>query len=85
MACNAVRQQGSHRTECRPAAGANDSFCASTELARRICELAKPGQVVVSEVVCQLVAGKGFAFEPLGARLLDGFDEAVTLHKLGVG
>ena len=36
-------------------------------------------------MVRQLVAGKGFAFEPVGVKMLKGFGEPVALYKLGVG
>jgi class 3 adenylate cyclase len=51
-------------------------------LARRICDRAEPGQVLVSDVVRQLVAGKGFAFEHLGAETLKGFEEPVALYRV---
>jgi class 3 adenylate cyclase len=51
-------------------------------MARQICELAEPGQVVVSDVVRQLVAGKGFKFEAVGLKNLQGLDEPVALYKL---
>jgi class 3 adenylate cyclase/DNA-binding winged helix-turn-helix (wHTH) protein len=62
----------------------NDPFSASAQVARQICELAKPGQVLVSDLVRQLVDGKGFAFEPLDVRTLKGFDEPVALYRLHV-
>ena len=65
-----------------PIAEANDLFGTSVQLARRICDRAEPGQVLVSEVVRQLVAGKGFAFDHLGAEILKGFEEPVALYKV---
>jgi len=56
----------------------------SVQLARGICDWAEPGQVLVSDVVSQLVAGKGFEFKPLGEQLLKGFDEPVALYKVPV-
>jgi len=61
-----------------------DLFGTSVQLARRICDRAEPGQVLVSDVLRQLVAGKGFAFEHLGAEMLKGFDEPVALYKVRV-
>jgi class 3 adenylate cyclase len=61
-----------------------DLFGASVQLARRICDRAEPGQVMVSDVVRQLVAGKGFAFEHLGAESLKGFEEPVALYRVRV-
>ena len=51
-----------------PIVEGTDLFGASVQLARRICDRAEPGQVLVSDVIRQLVAGKGFAFEHLGCR-----------------
>ena len=59
--------------------------CASAPVARRLSELAEPGQIVVSGLARQLVAGKGFKFEPVGLNTLHGFDEPVALYRLGVG
>lgn len=56
----------------------------SVRLARQICELAKPSQILVSDMVRQLVDGKGFAFEPLDVKTLNGFDEPVALHRLHI-
>ena len=67
-----------------PITEGDDLFGTSVQLARRICDRAEPGQVLVSDVVRQLVAGKGFAFEHLGAEMLKGFDEPVALYKVRV-
>jgi class 3 adenylate cyclase len=53
-----------------PIADDNGAFYASGQVARQICELAKPGQVLVSDLVRQLVDGKGFVFESIGTRCL---------------
>jgi adenylate cyclase len=65
-----------------PIAEGNDLFGTSVQLARRICDRAEPGQVLVSDVVRQLVAGKGFSFQQLNAEMLKGFDEPVALFKV---
>jgi class 3 adenylate cyclase len=65
-----------------PIAEGADLFGASVQLARRICDRAEPGQVLVSDVVRQLVAGKGFTFEHLGLESLKGFEEPVALHRV---
>lgn len=44
--------------------------------ASRIGDLGDAGEVVVSDTVRQLAAGKGFAFEPRGDVTLKGFDES---------
>ena len=38
--------------------------------------------MLVSDVVRQLVAGKGFTFEDAGDVTLKGFDAPVTLHTV---
>jgi class 3 adenylate cyclase len=43
------------------------------------CDRADRGQVLVSDVVRQLVAGKGFSFHQIGAEILKGFEEPVAL------
>ena len=43
--------------------------------ASRIGDLGDAGEVIVSDSVRQLAAGKGFTFEPRGEVLLKGFDE----------
>lgn len=68
-----------------PIPGDNNFYDGSAQLAERICKSAEPGQILVSDVVRQLVAGKGFAFEPAGVKMLKGFDEPVALYKLGLG
>lgn len=65
-----------------PVAEDRDLFGASVQLARRICDAARPGQVLVSDVVRQLVAGKGFAFADQGEALLKGFAEPVRLFEV---
>ena len=65
-----------------PIAEGNDLFGTSVQLARRICDRAEPGQVLVSDVVRQLVAGKGFSFEQLNEGTLKGFDEPFALFKV---
>jgi len=40
---------------------------------------------VVSDVMRQVVAASGFAFEPVGLKPFHGLDEPVALYKLGVG
>ncbi|MGH7828134.1 MAG: hypothetical protein ACREQ7_23505, partial [Candidatus Binatia bacterium] len=54
----------------------------SVQLARRISEQAKPGQVLAADVVRQLVAGKGFMFERVYVKVLKGFDEPMALYKV---
>jgi pimeloyl-ACP methyl ester carboxylesterase len=65
--------------------GGSHPYSASAQVARQICELAEPGQVLVSDAVRQLVAGKGFKFEAVGLKTFHGLDEPVALYKLGLG
>ena len=44
----------------------------AVHIAQRICALAKPGEVLVSEALPLLVAGSGIAFEERGAHQLKG-------------
>jgi class 3 adenylate cyclase len=53
-----------------------------TQLARRVCESAESGQLLASEPVRELVAGKGFTFEPVGAQILNELAKPVRLYKL---
>jgi adenylate cyclase len=59
-----------------------DLFGSSVIAASRICSHADGGEIVVSDVVRQLVAGKGFLFADRGAVALKGFDEPVRLHEV---
>jgi adenylate cyclase len=56
-----------------------DLFGSSVIAASRICGQAGGGEIVVSDVVRQLVAGKGFLFEDRGAVALRGFEDPVRL------
>ena len=63
----------------------DDYFGAAVQLARRVCDRAEPGQVLVSNVVRELCAGKLFQFEDQGATTLKGFPEPVRLFVVGEG
>jgi predicted ATPase/class 3 adenylate cyclase/DNA-binding NarL/FixJ family response regulator len=65
-----------------PIAEGDDLFGIAVTLASRIGDAAQPGQVLVSEVVRQLSAGKGFDFQSAGERRLKGFDEPMHLYAL---
>lgn len=65
-----------------PVAEDADLFGTSVQLARRICDLAQGGEILVSDVVRQLAAGKRFAFTDRGEVIPKGFDEAVRLYEL---
>ncbi len=65
-----------------PIAEDHDYFGTAVQLAARICDRAEPGQVLVSNVVRELCAGKTFAFEDVGAATLKGFPEPVRLFAV---
>ena len=44
----------------------------AVNIAKRVCDLAGPGQVLVSEIVPAMVAGSGIDFEPSGDHELKG-------------
>ena len=51
--------------------------------ARRIVDRAEPGQILVSDVVRKLVAGKDFVFSDRGRAALKGLPERVRLYEVG--
>jgi len=65
-----------------PIAEDGDLFGTTVQLARRICDHAEPGEVLVSDVVRQLAAGKGFLFADAGVAALKGFDEPIQSYAL---
>jgi class 3 adenylate cyclase len=60
-----------------------DLFGTAVQLAARITDHAEPGQVLVSNVVRELCAGKGLVFEAIGPTAMKGFDEPVQLYSTG--
>lgn len=65
-----------------PVAEDDDVYGTAVQLAARICAQAAPGQILASDVVRQLVAGKGLLFDALGAVQLKGFDAAVPVFEI---
>jgi class 3 adenylate cyclase len=65
-----------------PVAEDADLFGTAVQLTARICAHADPGQILASEVVRQLVAGKGFLFADQGETALRGFEEPVRLYEV---
>jgi class 3 adenylate cyclase len=59
-----------------------DLFGQAVQLARRICDRAAPGQILASNVVRELVAGKGFLFSDLGESALRGFEDPVRVYEV---
>jgi len=65
-----------------PLAEDDDLFGTSVQLARRICDHAEPGQILVSDALRQIAAGKGHLFGDAGEAIPKGFDDAVRLYEL---
>jgi class 3 adenylate cyclase/pimeloyl-ACP methyl ester carboxylesterase len=65
-----------------PVAEEKDLFGTAVNLAARICGHAEAGQILASDVVRQLVAGKDFLFADRGEAALKGFDEPVRLFEV---
>ncbi len=59
-----------------------DLFGTAVQLARRICDQAEAGQVLASNVVRELVAGKGFLFSDRGESALHGFEDPIRLYEV---
>ena len=62
--------------------GRSDLFGTAVNLAARIAAQAAGGEVLASDVVRQLVAGKEFLFADRGKHELKGFDEPVRLFEV---
>ena len=56
-----------------PVTEGNDFFGAAVQLSKRICDLAEPDQILISEVVKELCMGRNFQFSNLGEHNLKGF------------
>lgn len=87
----AYNAKGGHPAELNLAIGLNsgapiaengDLFGTSVIVASRLTDRAEGGQILVSDVVRQLAAGKGFQLRPLGAEVLEGLSEAVPLFEV---
>ena len=65
-----------------PIAEEQDLFGTSVDLAKRICDHAEPGQILASDVVRQLAAGKDFLFSDLGETELRGFEDPVKIWEV---
>ncbi len=65
-----------------PIAEEQDLYGTSVDLAARLVDHAQPGQIIVSDVVRQLAAGKQFLFSELGETELRGFEDPVKLWEL---
>ena len=60
----------------------NDLFGVTVQLAARLCSHADAEQILVSNVVAELCAGKVLAFEDVGELELKGFDHPVRAHAV---
>ncbi len=65
-----------------PIAEDDDLFGTSVDLAARICGRAQAGEILASDVVRQLAAGKGFLFSDRGETELRGFEDPVKLYDV---
>lgn len=65
-----------------PIAQGGDLFGTAVQLAARIADHADAGQVIVSNVVKELCAGKQFTFNALGDVALKGFEEPAALYEV---
>jgi len=65
-----------------PIAEGDDLFGASVIATARIAAAAQGGQILASDVVRQLLAGKGFTFADQGEHALKGFDEPARLYEV---
>ncbi|TET98471.1 MAG: hypothetical protein E3J29_03650 [Dehalococcoidia bacterium] len=68
-----------------PIAEDEDLFGTAVQLAARICAHAEPGQILASNVVRELAAGKGVMFSDRGEVTLRGFEEPVRLYEVRWG
>ncbi len=65
-----------------PIAEEDDLFGTAVIMAARIAGQAQGGEILVSDVVRQLVAGKGFLFADRGETVLRGFEDPVRLYEV---
>lgn len=65
-----------------PVIEGNDLFGTAVQLASRVCTRAEPQQILVTDVIRQLVAGKGFLFADRGETDLRGFEDPVRLYEV---
>jgi class 3 adenylate cyclase len=65
-----------------PVIDEQDLFGSAVQLARRVCDAAPAGSIYVTDVVRQLVAGKGFLFADQGETALRGFEDPVRMYEV---
>jgi class 3 adenylate cyclase len=62
-----------------PVTEGDDFFGAAVQLTRRLCDLADPDQVIISEVVKGLCMGRNFQFSELGDHNVKGFAQPLKV------
>ncbi len=65
-----------------PVAEGDDLFGTAVQLASRVCARADAREILTSDVVRQLVAGKGFLFADRGEAELRGFEDPVRIYDV---
>jgi class 3 adenylate cyclase/pimeloyl-ACP methyl ester carboxylesterase len=65
-----------------PVAEGDDLFGTAVQLASRVCTKAEAGEILTTDVVRQLVAGKGLLFSDRGEEALRGFEDPVRLYEV---
>ncbi len=65
-----------------PVAEEQDLYGTSVQLAARVCAKAEGGEILVSNVVRELAAGKGFLFNDRGEFVAKGFEEPVRVYEV---
>jgi len=65
-----------------PVEEGQDLFGTAVQLARRLCDASAGGEILASDVVRQLAAGKGFLFADRGETALRGFEDPVRVYEV---
>ncbi|HZP57543.1 MAG TPA: adenylate/guanylate cyclase domain-containing protein, partial [Dehalococcoidia bacterium] len=65
-----------------PVEESGDLFGVAVQLAKRVCDHAEPGQILVANVVRELCMGKPVSFIDRGEVALKGFEQALRLHEV---
>jgi adenylate cyclase len=65
-----------------PVAEDGDLFGTAVNLAARIADQARGGEILTSNVVRELTAGKGFGFSDRGEQVLRGFEDPVHIYAV---
>ena len=68
-----------------PIAEDDDLYGTAVNLAARIAAHAKGGEILASEAVRQIVAGKKFPFSDRGETTLRGFEDRVHIYQVSWG